>query len=168
MDIATCTTQASGVDGLKPGAFGVVIATRPLSGTLKLDDPSITKIGDHTFKGIAIVDGNIEVPNGYAVDGLLMATGAIILKGNNTITYDRGLVQSRIDKEIDVIKNDDTAATWAAAVANKDYLLIKYLTKSNGTSLLYEVQPGTKVKRDRIEADYNEFVHYENWHKGEE
>ncbi len=165
MNISASTTAAA-TAGLKPGAYGVVIATKPAGGTLSIDDSSIVKVGSNTFKGIAIVDGDIVVPDGYNVDGLLMATGTITLKGNNRITYDKGLIQSRIEKETNIVKNEPGSPTWAEAT--KDYYLINYLTKMNGTDLLYEVTPGTKVKRDRMEADYNEFVHYENWQKGEE
>ena len=52
----------------------------------------------------------------------------------------------------------------------KDYYLINYLAKEDGggtLKLVYNVVPGSRIKRDEIEADYNEFMHYENWHKGE-
>ena len=152
--------------GLKPGAFGVCIAK---TGNLEISAtgvPDIALVAGKTFKGIAIVDGDITVANGIDINGLLLATGTITLKGNNNITYDKGLIQSRIEKEMNVIKNDSMAADWDHAIAGRDYLLIRYLTKSDG-SYMYEVSPGSKIKRDRVEADYNDFMHYENWQKGE-
>ena len=152
--------------GLKSGAYGTVIVKKMTESkpTLKLNDttevPSNAIISGTTFKGVAIVDGNIEVPANMKVRGLLMATGTITLKGGNEINYDKGLIQSRIEKEMNVVKND-------ASATYKDYYLINYLTESDGSTLLYSVEPGSKIKRDRIEADYNEFMHYENWQKGE-
>ena len=119
-----------------------------------------------TFKGVAIVDGNITVPTNMKVDGLLMATGTITLKGNNKINYNKGLIQSRIEKEMNIVKNKDAGVSDAY----KNYYLINYLSKDNETGnpeLIYQVDAGSKIKRDRIEADYNDFVHYENWQKGE-
>ncbi len=164
--------------GLKPGAFGTVIVKRmPASSpTLVLKgstdgstDVPAQAINASTFKGVVIVDGNIEVPAGMNVNGLLMATGTITLKGNNKIHYDKGLIQSRIEKEMNIIKNlQPSDADYAEPY--KEYYLINYLADdSSGTAkLIYEVAPGTKIKRDRIEADYNEFMYYENWQKGEQ
>ena len=60
---------------------------------------------------------------------------------------------------------------WDGAVseAYKNYYLISYLASdASGTpKRIYEVKPGSKIKRERIEADYNDFMHYENWQKGE-
>lgn len=163
--------------GLKPGAFGTVIVkkmqgsdpTLVLKGSTDgtTEVPSQAIIGS-TFKGVVIVDGNIEVPVNTNVDGLLMATGTITLKGNNKITYDKGLIQSRIEKEMNLIKNLNPSDPDYAN-PYKDYYLINYLADdSTGTSkLIYQVEKGSKIKRESIEADFNEFMHYENWQKGE-
>lgn len=152
--------------GLKPGAFGVCIAK---TGDLTISTsgvPSVALVSAKTFRGIAIVDGNITVDQNIDIDGLLMATGTITLKGNNKINYNKGLIQSRIEKEMNIVKNDDTAANWEAAINGKDYYVIRYLTKVDG-DYMYKVEPGSKIRRERIEADYNDFIHYENWQKGE-
>ena len=156
-------SEADGA-GLKVGAYGTVIAIKPVGGTLNLGDSDIPKISGTTFKGVAIVDGDIIVPRDMTVRGLLMATGTITLMGNNNVYYDKGLVQSRIEKELNLVKNSEDATQ---DIAYKPYYLIRYLSKDNGTSPLYDVEPGTIIKRDRIEADYNDFMHYENWQKGE-
>ena len=164
-DIAGSINSAS-LAGLKPGAFGVCIAKK---GTLTISTsgvPSAALVSNKTFKGIAIVDGNIIVDTNIDIDGLLMATGTITLKGNNKINYNKGLIQSRIEKEMNIVKNDNVAANWEAAINGKDYYVIRYLTKMDG-DYMYKVEPGSKIKRERIEADYNDFVHYENWQKGE-
>lgn len=168
--------QKASDDGLNPVAFGVCIAGKtgddPASAPpfeiskSNTSLPNITFQGD-TFEGIAIIDGDIEVDEGVDVRGLLMATGTITLKGNNTITYDRGLIQSRIEKEMAIIKNSNPGATWDDAINDKYCYLIRYLTKRDGTTYLYSVTPGSKIMRERIEADYNDFMHYENWQKGE-
>ncbi len=151
---------AAGEEGLKPTTFGVVVAT---NGNVTLS-PTVGE----TFKGVAIVNGDITVPSSVKeVDGLLMATGTITLEGN-TVNYDRGLIQSRIEKEINMVKNKeaDTSDEYKGKKGYKNYYLISYLSKSDGTSFLYDIVPGSKIRRDRVEADYNEFMHYENWQKG--
>lgn len=153
----TNSIAAATDEGLKPGAFGVCIAQKT---DLDLGSVPAAALTSGTFKGVAIVDGNITVPTNMNVDGLLMATGTITLKGNNKINYNKGLIQSRIEKEMNIVKND-------ASATYKNYYLINYLTKSDGSTLLYSVEPGSKIKRERIEADYNDFMHYENWQKGE-
>ena len=156
-------------EGLKPGAFGVVIAT---NGPLTIDTtlPTGAIIGN-TFKGVAIVNGDITVGAGIDVDGLLMATGTITLNGNNNINYDKGLIQSRIEKEMNLVRNkdDSTTDTYKGKKGYMNYYLISYLSedKSGTTKLIYDVELGSKVKRDRIDADYNDFIFFENWQKGE-
>ena len=75
----------------------------------------------------------------------------------------------KIEKEINLIKNKnaDTGDTYKGHKGYMNYYLISYLSKTDGTSLLYNIEPGSKIKRERIEADYNDFMHYENWQKGE-
>ncbi len=160
-----CATK----DGLKPSAFGVVVAK---NSSIKIpeDLPSGAMVGN-TFKGVAIADGDITVKAGTNVEGLLMATGTIKLLGNNTINYDKGLIQSRIDKEMNIVKNKmaDTPHIFGGKTGYTDYYLISYLSRdASGSPLMYDVTPGTKIKQERVDADYNEFMHYENWQKGEQ
>lgn len=135
-----------------------------------------------TFKGVAIVDGNITVQAGTKVNGLLMATGAIIIDGggNTEITYDKGLIQARIEKEIANVKTFPESEPEGSSDTTglKSYYLINYLTQNRpiGTSdsdrtdsssyMMYNVTEGSKKKIDRIEADYHSFMFYENWQKG--
>lgn len=151
---------------LKKEVYGACIAIKPEDGTLDLGtltDSDFLVTG--AYKGVVIVDGNIIVPAGMKVTGLLMATGTITLMGDNTIENDKGIIQSRIEKEINLVKNEDAGVNQSDAY--QPYYLISYLSASDGSSLLYDVEPGTKIKRERIEADYNDFMHYENWQKGE-
>ena len=166
--------KAESEDGLKRGAYGVVIATDEDL----IIDGSFPGLVSNTFMGVAIVDGDITVKKGYNVTGLLMATGTITIEGNDNsdpinhpenntkINYDKGLIQSRIEKEMNLVKNDKDSSDWDSAIAGKDYYLIRYLTDKTG-DYKYKVEPGSKIKRERIEADYNDFMHYENWQKGE-
>lgn len=171
-NIASMTIEgsknAAGSDAknpIKSTTYGVVVAT---TGNLTLSNTD-----GEEFKGVAIVDGNIIVPSSVKkVNGLLMATGTITIEGNTEINYDRGLIQSRIEKELNIVKNmpRDTSDSYPFPGGKKgyrQYYLISYLSKLNGSDLLYNVEPGSKIKRERIEADYNDFMHYENWQKGE-
>lgn len=130
---------------------------------IKSGDLTISSNVGTTFKGIAIVDGNITVPASVNVTGLLMATGTITIEGgNSTINADKGLLQSRVEKEISLIE----ASTLPKSSAYKSHYLISYLT-SDGASLMYDIEPAVKKPEDYISADYNDFMHYENWQKGE-
>ena len=150
---------------IKSTTYGVVVATT--------GDLTLSCTDGEEFKGVAIVDGNIIVPSTVKkVNGLLMATGTITIEGSTEIKYDRGLIQSRIEKELNIVKNKPKNTSYSYPLTGgkkgyRQYYLISYLSKSNGTDLLYNVEPGSKIKRDRIEADYNDFMHYENWKKGE-
>ena len=73
---------------------------------------------------------------------------------------------------MNIVKNKDesTSDSYGGEDGYKNYYLISYLSKDAGAGttpqLIYNVEPGSKIKRDRIEADYNDFMHYENWQKG--
>lgn len=147
--------------GLVPSAFGVVVAAE---GNLDLGDIPDAALTSGEFRGVAIVKGNITVPSGMNVRGLLISTGTITIKGGGSkITYDKGLIQSRIEKEMSIVRN---SSETKADAYNKSYLLINYLSKFDGTHWLYDVEPGSKIKRDSIDSDYSEFMFYENWTKG--
>ena len=161
-DIERSISAAKAADiGLMPSAFGVCVAT---NGDLDLDDIPDEALVSGEFRGVAIAKGNITVPSGMNVRGLLMATGTITVKGGGSkITYDKGLIQSRIEKEMSIVRNTTDGSDPYA----NDYMLIRYLSRFNGTDRLYNVEPGSKAIRDNIEADYNDFMNYENWKKRE-
>ena len=155
-------------EGLKHTAFGIVVTQD--GGELNLGTIPEWALISGNFKGIAIVDGDIVVPAGMNVDGLLMASGTITLMGNNNINYNKGLIQSRIEKEMNIVKNKDSSTIdkYKDKAGYMNYYLISYLYSDVAEKpYLYDVMPGSKIKRDRIEADYNDFMHYENWQKGE-
>ncbi len=113
------------------------------------------------FKGVAFVDGNIVVESGATVDGLLMATGTITVNGGSSslptkILANKGLIQSRVEREISLVEKGSAYA---------DNFLISYLTK-DGSTRMYNMTPGGKREEDRIKADYNSFMHFDNWRKG--
>ena len=153
------------IDGLDKISYGEVIAcTGPYT---------VSPTVGTTFKGIVIVDGDVIIPANVNVNGLVLASGTITVEcaagENKTINYDKGLIQSRIEKEIALVKA--SSATSAEIGGNDDlpdFYLIKYLSDRNGVNPLYDITTalGTKKKEDIIKADYNQFMHYENWHKG--
>ncbi len=131
------------------GAFGACIISNS-----DFDIPATSN-----FRGVALVDGNITVGSGATVDGLLMATGTITITGSSSetkITANKGLVQSRVEKEISLVEKGSEY---------KNNYLITYLT-NDGSTRMYNMTPGGRRDEDRIEADYNSFMHYENWKKG--
>ena len=122
--------------------------------------PSFTLSAGSKLKGAAFINGDVTIESGAEVDGLLMATGTITIKGGSSskptrIRSNKGLVQSRVDKELSLIEKGG---------AYKDNYLISYLAK-NGAKM-YDITPGSKRDEDRIDPDYNSFMHYENWRKG--
>lgn len=158
--------------GLSRNAYGDIAVKK---GNLTIGNgKDIITVGD-TFKGVAIVDGDITVASGTTVNGLLMATGRIIIEAGTpakptTISYDKGLIQSRIEKEMAIVKGDTDPDTTETD-DYKSYYLITYLsdnrpTGASGDNRLYKVISGSRKKEDRIEADYHTFMFYENWKKG--
>lgn len=152
------TTENTGdaiARGLTREGYGDCIVK---SGNLRIGrSKGIVTAGD-TFKGVAIVDGNITVETNTTVNGLLMATGVIIVGDGATINYDKGLIQARIAKEMANVKSHpdsepapsgapepapeeseesedpEPTPTVPPVPAYKDYYLINYLTKQSRTT----------------------------------
>ena len=139
------------IEGDTAGVFGACV----------VKDSSFVIPAASSFKGVVFVDGNITVGAGATVDGLLMATGTITVEGGSSsaptrILANKGLVQSRVEKEISLVEKGS---------AYSDNFLITYLT-GDGTTRMYNMTPGGRREEDRIKADYNSFMHYDNWKKG--
>lgn len=160
--------------GLSRNAYGDCIVK---SGDLVIGNGKDIITSGNAFKGVAIVDGNITVSSGTTVNGLLMATGVIVIEDGATVNYDKGLIQARIEKELANIKMHPDAEPdpTTPGEAYKDYYLVSYLSKDRPTGNSYEtddnyrmynVTAGSKKKTDRREADYHDFMFYENWKKG--
>ncbi len=115
---------------------------------------------DGELKGVAFIDGNVTIKAGSVVDGLIMATGTITVEGGSgtgtRIKANKGLIQSRIEKEISRVESGEPY---------KENYLISYLTR-DGSNRMYSITPGTKREVNKIKPDYNSFMHYENWRKG--
>lgn len=165
IDTTTSSSLSSAEsDGLSRNAYGDCIIK---NGDLVIGNGEDIITAGTAFKGVAIVNGNITVKSNTTVNGLLMATGVIVVEDGATINYDKGLIQSRIEKEIAIVKESDETE----AVAYKPYYIITYLTegrKAGDTEdkRMYKVTAGSKKKIDRVEADYHDFMFYENWKKG--
>lgn len=124
---------------------------------------TIIGVGNYTvnsnFSGVIIVDGDVTVATGTNVDGMIMATGKITLAGNNVITANQALIQKRIEKEIALVRDGGSY---------EPYYLITYLTDTAGNRM-YDVAPKEYDKKEnRVEFDYNKFMYYENWQKGDD
>lgn len=148
----TAMRNAAKAAGLSENVYGHCLVVKGNSITI-----------NSNFKGVAIVNGDITVASGKEVDGLLMATGVIVLEDGAKVYYDKGLIRSRIEKEMSIIKEGlDPTAT--SSDYYKPYYLISYLKNESGRE--YNVSYKTKEKERRIEADYHDFMFYENWRKG--
>ncbi len=175
----TTSNIADAVDrGLAINGYGCCIVKK---GDLTIKNGEAWVSGN-TFKGVAIVDGNITVDSGITVYGLLMATGVVIVDGEATINNDKGLIQARIEKEIANVKSypesEPVGVTPVPGGGMKNYYLINYLTQdrpigaddtartNSDAFMMYKISEGSKKKVDRIEADYHKFMFFENWQKG--
>ncbi len=120
-----------------------------------------TLSSEDKLKGVALIKGDIVIESGAEVDGLLMATGTITIEGGSSskptkIKANKGLIQSRVEKEIGLVEEGNDY---------QENYLISYLT-NDGSNRMYPVTPGIKREVNRIKPDYNSFMHYENWQKG--
>lgn len=113
------------------------------------------------FQGVAIIDGNVTISDNVKVNGLIMATGKINIGQNVVINSDAALIQKRIDKEIELVK---------AGEGYSEHFLINYLNNPTAGGKLYDVTASEDYQQDenRVEFDYNKFMYFENWEKGEE
>ncbi len=175
--IDTSSDRTMAVDrGLSEISYGDCIIK---DGDLIIGSGGAVTVGTSIFKGVAIVNGNITVKTGTTVNGLLMATGVIILEDGVTVNYDKGLLQARIEKEMSNIRTYPESepgggkdASLIEAGSQKPYYLTTYLTQNRPAEstddkyLMYKVSEGSRKKVDRIEPDYHNFMFYENWKKG--
>lgn len=120
---------------------------------------------DADFKGVIIINGDVQIDSGVTVDGLVMATGKIIVADNATVTQNAGMLSKRISREIDLVKNSTATSPY------KPYYLITYLRNASApTQKMYEISATEEYQKaeNRVEFDYNKFLYFENWDKGEE
>ena len=153
--------DTSGVDGHGNQKRYLSGDTAGAYGACVVKDSDFSIPAASSFKGVVFVDGNITVGSGATVDGLLMATGTITVEGGSgssptRILANKGLVQSRVEKEISLVEKGSSY---------EDNFLISYLTK-DGSTRMYNMTPGGRREEDRIKADYNSFMHFDSWRKG--
>ena len=159
--------------GLSRAGYGDCIVKK---GDITIGNGGIKTVGE-TFKGVAIADGNITVRAGMTVNGLLMATGVIVVEDGAEITYDKGLIQARIEKEMANVRtfpeSEPSPTPDPLPPGLKSYYLINYLAQNRKTgeptpdiNIMYKPVEGSKKTIDRIDADYHSFMFYENWQKG--
>ena len=127
-------------------------------GEFKYSTSDISIPANSTFRGFAISDGDIDVGQNTKIYGTLIARGKISFAGGNEVKSDRALIQKRISKEVELVKEDGKYC--------KDYL-ISYLDDGKGDLLYGGISlEGASKKADDERTDYTEYIFYENWKKG--
>lgn len=116
---------------------------------------------DTEFTGVAIIDGNVTVKASAQIHGLIIATGTITVMDGVVIEQDASMIQKRISKEVDLIKSGESY---------DDCFLINWLSNPTTGGKMYDVSAAEDYQKseNRVEFDYNKFMYYENWDKGEE
>lgn len=109
------------------------------------------------FQGVVLSAGNVTINENCSVEGLVMAGGTIEVKGDGAIIANRSIVQTLLNEEV---RKEE--AKVAGSSRNKEFV-ITYLrnytsVEASGTSSL-TVKSGT---------DYQDYIVYRNWIKGED
>lgn len=106
------------------------------------------------FNGIIICKGNVTIPDGVSVKGLVIAGRKILIEGTGSIEANRSVVQAILDEEM-------REASKKGIAGEKKGYAITYLTdikvNYSGTDNTHRIS-GT---------DYTEYMSYVNWRKGE-
>lgn len=169
-----------------------IVPTDPVSGEPQgdvLPGKVIVSNGDITLpstenplKAFIIADGDVTVPAGLKVEGFIFASGKVIFKGSNTVTFNSALLEQRIEKEIEYVKRDLKDRVNKNS-AYKNYYLISYLldidaedggiaSRTDDPQVVrdlkyyYGSDAGAQEASD-INTDYRKFISYENWKKGQ-
>lgn len=113
------------------------------------------------YDGI-IIANTINVGNNARVKGMLIAKKTINVN-NGTIVADQGLIQRHIAKEIETVAND---ANISLGNDTTKGFFIKYLLDPLSNNSVKYNDDNLMINRE-YDFDYNNYMHYENWKKGQ-
>lgn len=115
-------------------------------------------LNDSSFKGIIICDGDVTISDGSNVEGLVIASGKIIVKGRGSIVANRSIVQAILDEE-------RTEESKKESVTEKN---MKYASTYLKEFQLKDSEYSGKDYTNRISStEYTDYISYQNWRKGE-
>lgn len=113
---------------------------------------------DSSFKGIIICDGDVTIPSGVSVEGLVIASGKIIVQGSGKIVANRSIVQAILDEE-------RTEESKKESASEKN---MKYASTYLKEFRLADSEYSGKDYTNRISStEYTDYISYQNWRKGE-
>lgn len=116
-------------------------------------------------KGIVLCDGDLRITgNGGSFEGLIIATGKIIVEGNVNIYADKGIVQAILEAEqrsvLEAEKED------LADIEKEKYA--SYYFKNTGDILAGLGEDDLIDTKKRVTStDYTDYIYYANWRRGE-
>lgn len=115
-------------------------------------------LNDSNFKGIILCDGDVTITGGSSVEGLVIASGKIVVEGDGKIIANRSIVQAVLDEE-------RTEESKKKSGTEKN---MKYASTYLKEFQLEESEYSGKDNTDRISStDYTDYISYQNWRKGE-
>ena len=115
-------------------------------------------LNNSSFKGIIICDGDVTISDGSNVEGLVIASGKIIVKGRGSIVANRSIVQAILDEE-------RTEESKKESVTEKN---MKYASTYLKEFQLKDSEYSGKDYTNRISStEYTDYISYQNWRKGE-
>lgn len=119
---------------------------------------------DHK-KGIVLCDGDLRITgNGGSFEGLIIATGKIIVEGNVSIYADKGVVQAVLEAEQRSVM--EAEKDELSAIKKDEYAA--YYFKNTGDILAGLGEADLIDTKKRVTStDYTDYIYYENWRRGE-
>ena len=113
---------------------------------------------DSSFKGIIICKGDVTIRSGSSVEGLVIASGKIIVEGSGSIVANRSIVQAILDEE-------RTEESKKESATEKN---MKYASTYLKEFQLKDSEYSGKDYTNRISStEYTDYISYQNWRKGE-
>lgn len=115
-------------------------------------------LNNSSFKGIILCDGDVTITGGSSVEGLVIASGKIVVEGDGKIIANRSIVQAILDEE-------RTEESKKESATEKN---MKYASTYLKEFRLNPEEYSGKDNTNRISStDYTDYIGYENWRKGE-
>lgn len=118
-------------------------------------------------KGIVLCDGDLRITgNGGSFEGLIIATGKLIVEGNVSISADKGVVQAILEAEQRSVLEAEKEKLADIEKEKEEYVSY-YFKNINDILANLDEDKLIDTKKRVTSTDYTDYIYYDNWRRGE-